>query len=124
MPERGENKSDMSKLIQTLLQTYCKAGNIPFEQLVEEPLSSTEDPAEVAEREKLKKESVDEARKEKEKKFKEKEEKDKKEKEREQQEKSDRERQQRERNQQQRGVLFLIVAVVVMGVLLFSRKRN
>ncbi len=80
MPERGENESHLNKLIHALLQTYCTVGNIQLEQLVEEPSSSNEDPAEVAEREKLKKEAVDEARKEKERKFKEKEEKDKKEK--------------------------------------------
>ncbi len=83
MPERGENISDMDKLVNTLLGVFCKTGNLQLGQITDAPSSSNknENPIEVAKQEKAKKDTVDKERKERERKFKEKEENERKERE-------------------------------------------
>ncbi len=52
MSERGENKERMSKMVQDLLQAYCREGNIELGQITEDPTNRNENPIEIQKREK------------------------------------------------------------------------
>ncbi len=145
MPERGESKSDMNKLIDEILGALCKTGNLQLGQITEAPSTNNnnKDPKEVEKREKSKKEAVDNERKKKGRKLKEKEEKERKEKEQKEikekgrienerlEKEKERKRTEREQLQQmlereqkgqQRNILLFVMVVVVIGTL-FLRKK-